>query len=137
MSRGDIETLRAEYEAFSRQDWNTAFDAALPDFELQTPDSAPQYGTYRGVDAARRAFEDFFEAYEDVVIEPEEFFERGDSIVVFFRMRARPYGSSATVEIRAAHLWTMRDGKAARLEIFPQRENAMKAAEKNAAQGRA
>jgi hypothetical protein len=29
------------------------------------------------------------------------------------------------VEIRAGHVWTMRDGKAARLEIFPEREKAL------------
>jgi ketosteroid isomerase-like protein len=37
-------------------------------------------------------------------------------------------GGSAVVEIRAGHLWTMRDGKAARLEIFPEREKALEAA---------
>ena len=61
-------------------------------------------------------------------IEPQEFFERGDWIVVFFLMRSRPRGSTAVVEIRAAHLWTMRDGRAARLEIFPRREKALEAA---------
>jgi ketosteroid isomerase-like protein len=132
MSRGDIEILRAEYEAMSRQDWDAAFSSGLPDFELRTPDSSMGAGVHHGVDAARRAFEDFFEPYEEVVIEPEEFFERGDSIVVFFRMRSRPYGSSAMVEIRVGHLWTMHDGRAAGLEIFPEREKALKAAEKAA-----
>jgi hypothetical protein len=33
------------------------------------------------------------------------------------------------VEIRAGHVWTMRDGKPARLEVFPEREKALAAAE--------
>jgi hypothetical protein len=45
-----------------------------------------------------------------------------------FLMRSRPKGSSAVVEIRAGRLWTMRQGKAARLEIFPERAKALKAA---------
>jgi ketosteroid isomerase-like protein len=126
MSQADVETLRAEYEAIGRKDF---FRSVHPDFELKTPDQGPEAGTtHRSPDEARRAFEDFFEPYEDVVIEPQEFFECGDRIVVFFLMRSRPRGSSAVVEIRAGHLWTMRDGKAARLEIFPQREKALEAA---------
>jgi hypothetical protein len=48
--------------------------------------------------------------------------------VVFFLQRSRPKGSSAMVEVRAGHLWTMRDGMAVSCEIFPQREKALEAA---------
>jgi ketosteroid isomerase-like protein len=130
MSRADIETLCAEYEAFSRRDWDAAFSGAHPDFELRPPDSGPEAGTVRGPDAARRAFADFFEPYDEVAVEPQQFFERGDAIVVFFLQRSRPRGSSAMVEIQAGHLWTMRDGKAAGLQIFPEREKALEAADK-------
>jgi hypothetical protein len=46
-----------------------------------------------------------------------------------FVLRTRPRGSSAMVEIRVGHLWTIRDGKLASLEIFPEREKALQAAE--------
>jgi len=123
MSQADIETLRAEYEAIGRKDF---FRSVHPDFELKTP-GPDVWTTAHGPDEARQTFEDFFGPYEEVEIEPQEFFERGDRIVVFFLMRSRPRGSSAVVEIRAAHLWTMRDGRAARLEIFPRREKALEA----------
>ena len=128
MSQADIETLRAEYEAMSRQDWPAMFRSAHPDFELTTPERSAVAGTFYGRDMARRQLADFFEPFEEVLAEPEEFFERGDRIVVFFRLRSRPRGSSAAVEIRAGHLWTMRDGRAARLQIFPEREKALEAA---------
>jgi ketosteroid isomerase-like protein len=125
MSQADIETLRTEYEAMNR---GVFFHTVQTDFELKTPDVGPEAGTtHRGPDEARRAFEDFFEPYEEVAIEPQEFFERGDRIVVFFVLRSRPRGSSAVVEIRPAHLWTMRDGKPVRLEIIPVREEALEA----------
>lgn len=60
-------------------------------------------------------------------VQPEEFFERGDQIAVYLRVRLRPTGSSAMLENRIAHLWTIRDGQAARLEIFPRREDALEA----------
>jgi hypothetical protein len=46
----------------------------------------------------------------------------------FFLLRCRPRGSSAVVEIRAAHVWTMRTGKPARCEIFPKRQQGLEAA---------
>ena len=85
-------------------------------------------GTYRGPDAARRFFEDLFEPFDEIVIDPEEFFEHGDQVAVFLRVRLWPTKSSAFVENRIGHLWTMRDGKVTRLAIFPRREDALEAA---------
>jgi ketosteroid isomerase-like protein len=127
MSQADIETLRAGYEAINRDDWNEAFRFAHPEFELKTADRAVNPGTYRGPEEVRRFFEDLLEPFEQVIIEPEEFFERGDQIVVFLLVRFRPTGSSAVVENRIGHLWTMREGKVTRLELFPRREDALDA----------
>jgi uncharacterized protein len=128
MSQETLETLRAGYEAFNRGDWDAAARLGHPEFELQTADRAVNPGIYRGAEAARRFFEDLFEPFEEIVIEPEEFFERGDQIVVFLFVRLRPMGSSAFVENRIGHLWTLRDGMLARLAIYPRREDALEAA---------
>jgi len=128
MSQEAVETLQVAYEAFNRRDWDAAFRAAHRDFELETADRVISPGTYRGTDGTRRFFEDLFEPFEEVVVEPQEFFERGDEVVVFILVRSRPRGSSAVVENRIAHLWTMRDAKVLRLQIFPEREKALEAA---------
>ena len=72
--------------------------------------------------------EDFWAPFEEVSIEPQEFLERGDQIVAILLVRNRYKGSSAFVEIRVAALWTMRDGKPTRCEMFPQPEQALEAA---------
>ncbi|MEK6252717.1 MAG: nuclear transport factor 2 family protein [Actinomycetota bacterium] len=128
MSQADIETLRAGYEAGSRGDLEGAFRDVHPDFELQAADRVPSPGTYRGPEEARRFIEDMLEPFEEVTAEPEEFFENGDRIAVILHLRYRPRGSSAEMENRVGHLWTMRDGKAARLQIFLEREKALEAA---------
>jgi ketosteroid isomerase-like protein len=128
VSETDIETLRLGYQAVSRGDWDSPAQFAHPEFELQTAERIVNPGTYRGVEAVRRFFEDLFAPFDEVVVEPEEFFVRGDRIVVFVATRLRPAGSSAVVENRIGHLWTMRDGKAVRLQIFPRREDALGAA---------
>jgi ketosteroid isomerase-like protein len=127
MSSADIEMLRRGYEAFTRGDWETAFRAADPDIEVKTADRVTSPGTYRGIEEARRFFEDLLEPFEDVQAEPQRFFEQDDQIAVLVRMRFRPTGSSAVVENRVGHLWTVRGGKVLRLEVFPEREKALEA----------
>jgi len=122
-----MERLRSVYQALSRGDSDEALRAVHPDFELQTADRVLNPGTYRGALEARRFFEDLAEPFEEVVAEPLSFFERGDQIVVFVLVRWRPAGSTAWVENRVGHLWTMREGKATRLQLFPRREDALEA----------
>jgi ketosteroid isomerase-like protein len=128
MSQADVVTLRAEYEAISRRDWDAVFREAHPDFELTTPDRSAVPEIRRGREESRRAFEDFFEPFEEVLAEPQEFSNAATESWCSFLPRSRPKGSSAVVEIQAGHLWTMRDRKAARCEIFPEREKALEAA---------
>ena len=102
-------------------DWEAVFQAAPPDFELETADRAINAGTYRGRDEVKRFFEDLFEPFDEVLVEPEKFLENGDLIVVLVRVRSRPSGSSAVVDNRIAHLWTVQDGTIVRLQVFPER----------------
>src|SRR5829696_7093915 len=117
MSEEDRETLRLGYEAYNRGDWDGLLRGMHPDIEWKTIRTG---GPYRGHDEVR--------PFEEVVIEPEEWFDHGDRIVVFVRIRARPRGSDAVAENRIGNLWTMRGGKAIRCETFPRREEALEAA---------
>jgi ketosteroid isomerase-like protein len=124
MSQEDRETLRLVYEAYNRGDSTAALCGMHPDIEWKTIRSG---GPYRGHDEVRRFLEDMREPFEEVVAEPEEWFEHADRIVVFVRIRARPRGSDAVAENRVGYVWTMRDGKALRCETFPRREDALEA----------
>ena len=80
----DIETLRIGYEAFSRGDWDSPTRFAHPEFEFQTADRVVDPGL---ITAPRRygGSSRTSSPFEEVVVEPEEFFEFGDQIVVFVR----------------------------------------------------
>jgi ketosteroid isomerase-like protein len=96
-----------------------------PDVEVKTIRS----GTHRGHEEVRRFFEDMTAPFDETVFEPEEFFERGNRIVVFLHQKARPSGAGRMIENRIGHLWTMRKGKPVRCETFPRREDALEAVE--------
>jgi ketosteroid isomerase-like protein len=128
VGKAEIQDLREGYEAASRGDLAGAFRSVTEDFEMHPADRAPDPRTLHGTDSVIPFFQDLFEPFEQVDMEPQEFFERGDQIVVFLRLRFHPTGSSAVVENQIAHLWTFRDGKGVRCQIFPEREKALEAA---------
>lgn len=127
MSQADIETLRSGYEAFNRGDWDAYLGRADPDIEFKPADRSVETGVIRGSEAIRQFFEELFAPFEEVVVEPQKFFEHDDRIAVILQARFRPHGSTAMVENKIGHLWTTRDGKFVRLEVFPEREKALEA----------
>ena len=128
MSQENVEMVRAAYEAMSRDDWDAVFEAADPDFELVPPDQSPISAPVRGVEEVRAWYTDQQETVGDLSVEVEELIEAGELIVALIRLRIRPHGADADFELRIAHLWTLRDGKLIRCEVFPEREKALEAA---------
>lgn len=128
MSHFHREALRARYKAIGKNNVGAAFGDVHPDFELKTGARIPGAGTYRGSAAATQFLEDLVEPFEEVAYEPQELFERGDQIVIFLLIRFQPRGSSAMVENQVGALWTIRDGRPVRCEMFPRREDALAAA---------
>ena len=52
----------------------------------------------------------------------------GDQVVALVRVNRRPRGTTAELNLAIAHLWTIRDGKAARCQAFAERDRALEAA---------
>jgi uncharacterized protein len=121
--------IRALYRAMNERDYEAGFALLDKDFEWLEPEQGLLGGPHRGADEVRRAIEAQLEVFDEFAIEPEEFHEHGDRVAVPVRQRARGGLSGVEVEIRIGHLWTVRNGKAVRLEVFPAREDARKTAE--------
>jgi uncharacterized protein len=128
MSRENVETLRSVYEAISRDDWDAVVEVAEPDFELVPPSQSPSGAPLRGVEETRAWFNDQQETVGDLSLEVEELIEVEALIAALIRLRIRPHGADADLELRIAHLWTLRDGRLIRCEVFPEREKALEAA---------
>ncbi len=128
MSQENVEIVRGAYKAMSRDDWDAVLEAADPDFELVPPDQSPRSAPVRGAEEVRAWYTDQRETVGDLSVEVEELIEAGGFIVALIRLRIRPHGADADFELRIAHLWTLRDGKLTRCEVFPERENALEAA---------
>jgi ketosteroid isomerase-like protein len=67
--------------------------------------------------------------FDDVQMEVEELIEADDeTVLVVFRIHARGKASGAPVEMRLAHLITVRGGKAVRMKAYLDPEEARRAA---------
>ena len=128
MSERNVELIRDVYEAGNRGDWAALFRIAHPDIEWETDPRLPNAGTYRGREEIQRFYEDQAAPFDRSVIELERLVANGDYVVALVRVRRRLRGSTAEIDLRLGHLWTIRDGKVVRGQAFAERERALEAA---------
>jgi ketosteroid isomerase-like protein len=88
------------------------------------PEGAVRYGP----DSVIEFFHEWIEPWEDFEIDWE--LEQGapDRALATIDMSGRGKGSGVPVELRFFQLWTVRDGRVARMEMFNDREAARRAA---------
>jgi uncharacterized protein len=125
MASSNVESMKAAYEALARGETQQVFDLIDPDVEISDRPEIPDPQTYRGHAGVVEALGRNEETFEMLDFIPERFVEAGDKIVVVLLMRGRGRGSGAPVEDRIAHLWTLRDGRAYRLQVYSDPEEAI------------
>ena len=129
MSRENLEIVQRGFEAFNAQGVEGIIPFIDPDFEATTPpDLASEPDTYRGPDGIRRWFDSFFEVMDEIRWDAREFHEAGDKVVVEFTLRARGKTTGLSFGQEAVMVWTLRDGKAIRVDLFPTLDQALEAA---------
>jgi hypothetical protein len=82
--------------------------------------------TYTGFEGFRAAFADWLAPWATYRNEVEEAIDCGDRVLVLYDVFGRLEGSPAEVKLRGGDIYTLRDGKIARIE-FCRRAQALKA----------
>jgi ketosteroid isomerase-like protein len=120
MPTSKVDLVRGAYEAWNRRDFDAAFSFLDPDIEVSPPPDLPEAGTYRGRARIRRLWEEFEEAWDEIRAEPESFIDAGDRVLATVRYSGRGKGSQAVVRgaVLDAHIWTLREGRAVKLEMY-------------------
>jgi ketosteroid isomerase-like protein len=130
MSQENVEIMRRYYEAWFRRD-RSEMGTLDPDIELH-PDPENEWvglnAVYRGPDGVLDYIRTVEEAIEDYHPEVERLIDAGDKVVTLAIESGRGRGSGAEVQSkRTAHVWTLRAGKAIRLDLYNDRADAFKA----------
>jgi ketosteroid isomerase-like protein len=120
-----VQQLREGYEAFNRGDFEAVLGLMHPDIEVHDRPEVPDPRDYAGLDGAREAFANVLDMFAEYEIEPVEFIDGEEHIVVVLRQRGRGMASGVDVEGDIVHVWTLRDGKAVDLRGFSSRQDAL------------
>ena len=127
-----MEIMRRGYALFAAGDFQ-AITALLSD-DIEVTDSGglgvtgSAAGTRYGHEGFLRSTQEALDAFDDFHVEPEDFIDAGDTVVVPVRISGRGRASGIETNIRLAHLWALRNGKVIRSEIYETTEEALQAA---------
>jgi ketosteroid isomerase-like protein len=128
MSEENLELVRRGWKAFERGDLPTALEVMSPDMVTYIAPPIPVAGTYNGREGFLQATLDWAESFDELVMTGEEFIDGGDQVVVRSLHKSHGAGSGVPVEADIWYVWTVRAGKAVRVDIFNDRRDALKAA---------
>ena len=124
MSQENVEIVKAWYDAFNRDDWDAMVKDAAPGYAV---DFSRAVGPWRGVfglDEARRLVGEFHETWESVRLEPHEFIEAGDLVVVPWAMHGRGRDGIELVG-RATFVFIIRNEAIERMVMYQEKEDAL------------
>lgn len=128
MTQENVEIVRHCLKASARADWDAAMTAMHPEIEYDLS-FFPEGRIYHGHAGIREAFRIWLAAWQDYRQEWSEIFDGGDeTVVVIGRELGRGKGSGAEVRRDVFAVWTMSEGKAIRIQFYPEREAALAAA---------
>ena len=130
MSEENVEIVREVFESFLSGDQQRTARLVDPEVEF--------HGTVGGLEEGRIAHglpqivetfeEEDLEAWEERRLEPEEFIDAGDNVVVLLHEYRRGRGSGVELESDTAVVFAVRDGRVVRIQGYMDRDAALEAA---------
>lgn len=128
VSRENLEIVQRGFEAFNERGVEGILPFIHPEFEATTPPNlASEPDTYRGHDGIRRWFDSFDEVMDQIRWDANDFQQVGDRVVVEFTLRARGKTTGLDFGQDAVMVWSLRDGRAIRVELFESMDEALRA----------
>ena len=112
---------QSAYEAFGRGDVPALAELMADDIEWVDPgdpDENPLAGTYRGKEEVLGWFGKLSEQVDFSAFEPRDFIAQGDKVVSLVHAEATVRSTGRSMVQDEAHVWTFRDGKVARFQIY-------------------
>ena len=123
----NVELVRSIYDDWARG--AMADDKFDPEITMIEARELPGGGALaEGIEAVRRYQRSFANYWDEIHFEPQEYLAAGDRVVVVARLTGRGKKSGVEVTREWAYVWTLRRGKALRMERYATRAEALAAA---------
>src|SRR5215211_3435146 len=100
-----------------------------PDFvrDMSTFRGWPERQIYPGIEGAKEFLDNWIQAWEDWEFRVESLHDAGEKVVAVVHQRGRAKPTGLPVEMRFAQVWTLRDGKQVRMEMYANPQEALRA----------
>lgn len=118
----------ASNAAFNRHDFHAAFHGFHPELEWHTVAEVPGPRVMRGRDAVIEAFQGLLEEFPDWRVEPQQFIEAGDAVLVRNVVTATGRESGVPIRQEFTQVWTFSDGRPVLVREFLDHVEAVEAA---------
>jgi ketosteroid isomerase-like protein len=130
MGSENVEIVRRAYEAFNREGRNAMLEFLHPEIEWDESElPARRPGVYHGHEGVTRLLNENASLWEDINVVIDEIIEGGsDQVVAMIRVTGRGRNTGVDVELATAQVWTLRAGKAKRVRLYLDRQEAMEVA---------
>jgi ketosteroid isomerase-like protein len=125
MSQENVEVIQRGFEHFMATG-EPHWQAFHEEVEVHDHDTVDQ-GEYRGHSGLGRWLEDWSAAWSEFTMEPEEFPDVDEHVLMFVRMKATGVSSGLALERQDAMVFAVRDGKVVRLDYYNNRTEALEA----------
>ena len=124
MSQENVEIVRHGYERFAA----TGETRGHPDLVWDVSNLGwPDQQVYSGPEGADQFNAQWAAAWDDWELEPVEFLDAGERVVVILNQRGRSKATGVPVEMRFAQVWTLRNGQGIKMDLYASVEDALKA----------
>jgi ketosteroid isomerase-like protein len=130
MSQENVDVVRDQFEATNERDFPRAMSYYAEDVELVVaPNAFLRGGTFKGREAVGQWFGDWFSTFDaGYHFDIEETRDLGDVVFLRASHRGRGRTSGAEVHGQTGYLYTVRDGRIARVELYATGAEALEAA---------
>ncbi len=127
MSQENVEIVRRIFDGWSRGDFSVGAELLDPDFEWEQHAEAVEPGTRRGGQVGN-SLKNIFEIYENFRVQPEDFIDAGENVVVAARISGTEKRTGMPLEGTWEFVWTVRKGRLVRNQVYANRAEALEAA---------
>src|SRR5919201_3359822 len=118
MSGANVEIVRRILETWARGESPAAQGLLDEHVEWVNAPEAVEPGTRRGIHAFEAAAASVAESFENVRLEVDELIPSGDRVLMVGTLVVRGRESSAELRQPVGQLWTLRQGRALRVELL-------------------
>jgi ketosteroid isomerase-like protein len=127
MSQENVELVRREYERFITGE--LAEDLITPEFVWDMSKFAgwPEQQTYNGFEGMNSFLTNWTSSWDDWELTLVDLLDAGEKVVALMHQTGRSKTTGAVVEMSFAQVWTVRDGKRTRMEMYSDPAEALQA----------